>query len=252
MSVQRPTDRQPSHPGVGVALVLAVVLWAAPARAASIDNLLAEAGSAISNRAFENALDLANQAVGAAPTDARAYIIRSRVHYRLRDYTASITDVDTALSIAPDTPASFTLRGMSEYQLGQFQAAIADFSRTIATAQESTTAYRWRGFTYFVLGKNENAVVDLTAALHGETRDPEPYRIRGLALARLGRIDAAIADYKQALRLHGDPAKLEYLLGNAYAAQGAMAEADRAYGRIGACWGTRCPPPPPAGETDGE
>lgn len=212
--------------------------------------LIAAANEAIAKQDLTKALALANQAVVAVPDLPGPYLTRSRVLYRSGNFAGSLRDIDAAIGRADGDSTLALYRGMTEYRLHDFRAAIADFSTRIAAAPKDARAWRWRGFAHFVIGENARTIEDLTSAVALDGGSPEVFRIRGLAAARLGNLDSAIDDYKRAREGAADRAEIDYLLGNAYAAKGYMMDAERAYGRAGACWGTHCPPPPPRGVGD--
>ena len=66
----------------------------------------------------EGALSDCNEAIRLAPDDANNYNSRGFVHFRMKQYTAAISDYDAAIARDPNVASSYYIRGLSKLALG--------------------------------------------------------------------------------------------------------------------------------------
>lgn len=62
---------------------------------------------------------------------------RGVVKADLKQYSAAITDFDTAIQLAPDYPLAYKNRAVSKIQLSQFSAAERDYKAALKLAKRS-------------------------------------------------------------------------------------------------------------------
>ena len=102
-----------------------------------------------------SALQSADKAIEAAPTDLRGYLARATVHDARREFEKAIADYSKVIELAPTVGAAYQSRGEDRFRLGQFAESVADFDRVIALNPEQAPFHWQRGISLYYAGEFE-------------------------------------------------------------------------------------------------
>ncbi len=78
---------------------------------------------------YTNALTAANEAIAAAPKEARLWHLRAQMRAILHDDTNALADLSAALKLEPDSTFLIRERAVEYFRLGRFTDSVADFDR---------------------------------------------------------------------------------------------------------------------------
>ena len=183
---------------------------------------------------FEDARDLAQQAIAKHPRHAHAYGILVDALVELGDYDAAVTALDTMLAIKPGIPSYSRASYLRELH-GDTDGAIAAMRMAADAGLAGTDDRSWALYQLGVLYLNE-AKPDTAAFLfRGLQKERPDY---AYAVAGLGQVALAQGEYAQAIENvetayamspHG---AFEELLAEAYAASGDEKKAAAAAERV--------------------
>lgn len=121
------------------------------------------------------ALEDINRSIELRPLIAGSHVLRSKVHYKLGNYDASVEDLRIAEIIQPDDESiSIMNKWASEklvykgYELHRKDPtkAIDCFSSAMKYNYANHESYYWRGLTYYQTGRHEEALADFQRALN--------------------------------------------------------------------------------------
>lgn len=179
------------------ALLLALLLtWATPA-AAQAPPLADQAQTALDNKQWKQAIDLATQLLASDPSYNYANYLRAYGEYQLNQYAAALKDLDLARSLGTKYPNILSLRGDTLFAMERYVDAIAAYTSAVALQTDT----------------------GVQAAI---------YDRRGESEEDLDRHSAAIADYNKSLDLKPANTSTLHDLANAYYAAGNDAACERA------------------------
>jgi lipoprotein NlpI len=119
----------------------------------SSEALISKAGAAYARGHRDEAMLLASQAIAAAPTDPRGYLVRARIYADAHRSTNAIADYDNVLKLEPQMAEAWQRRGAEQFKLGHVNQSLADFDRFVALAP-SQAPYLWqRGISCYYAGR---------------------------------------------------------------------------------------------------
>jgi lipoprotein NlpI len=98
---------------------------------------------------LQAALDLCDQAVAKAPTNAQPLLWRAQLLERAQRFDDGIRDLTAALKLAPGTPVICQRRGELYFKAGRFQESVADFDRVIELAPAQRAHHWQRGISLY-------------------------------------------------------------------------------------------------------
>jgi lipoprotein NlpI len=170
---------------------LLVAIGAQAAQPATVEKLLKEATTAFNAGQSDKALELSGQAVAADPKDARARLVRGRIHARLDQSEKAILDFDSVTTLDPGDVVVYQYRGIEHFKLGSIDASIADFDRYIAGAPQSEPHHWQRGISYYYAGRYADGVKQFTLHQTVNANDVENAVWHFICEARATGLDAA-------------------------------------------------------------
>ncbi|HWZ46078.1 MAG TPA: tetratricopeptide repeat protein [Candidatus Saccharimonadales bacterium] len=199
------------------------------------------------------------KAIATDPAFEPAYALRAGAHLKLREYRQAIRDYTKALDLDPKANL-YQDRASAESELKEYQAAILDFTKGIAQGCENTLcgAYEYRADVYLRLHDYPHAISDfghairnyLAGTIFGFNIDqlrriyPEYDRIADDVLCEKLRVlfnpQMSYADYSKQFLVNAKEVDVTVLpalflkRGDAYAAMGDIARANREYDRVSA------------------
>ena len=87
---------------------------------------------------FEHAIDAYTADIADEP-DARLYLGRGAVHYRLEHFDAALADFNRAIALDPNSPTAFFNRASVRFRRGDYRGAAADFDRTALLVERASS-----------------------------------------------------------------------------------------------------------------
>ncbi|MBM3177169.1 MAG: tetratricopeptide repeat protein [Bacteroidetes bacterium] len=177
---------------------------------------------------FDKALRFANAAVANSPSEAKHYLLRSKVYEALGNLNAALTDLSIAVELNPADAATRFDRAWLAYREGRTDLARADFRILLNKGNTVTSSVYYRqnygrtdristmesgikdmmlhylGLTELKAGNYKRAIELFDSALLFNPKDPDVYAHRGVAWERVGQPNKAELDYDQAFRLNPD------------------------------------------------
>lgn len=224
----------------GISLVAMFVLFEAASADDAVDDLLLSARTT-AKAAPQRAVDLAGQAIAAAPEDARGYLLRADLYALLRRPAEAIADYDRAIKLAPNQAELYDRRGSEQFKAGKIEESIADFDRFLALRPDQEPFHWKRGISYYYAGRFADGRKQFEGYQTVDDNDVENAVWRYLCMARSVGVEQARGDI---LKIRRDPrvpmmqiydlyrgaAKPEEVLGAANGAAGvpkAIGEEDR-------------------------
>ena len=143
-------------------------------------------------------------AIKLAPSDASAWVGRSQVRFKIKNYLAAYFDVQKGLQ-PQARPAvrsdAYNLRGALFLSLNRLDEALADFNQSLRLNAENVGALNNRGATYTRKSEIALARTDFDTALQLDPKNPIAWFNRGNLLVKEGKLADALADYDQSIRL---------------------------------------------------
>jgi len=162
---------------------------------ADVDYHLNRGYAKAENGEYTAAISDYDTAIHINPNDSYAYVLRGIAKEKLGNYESAVSDFDTAISLDPEAIYYF-FRGQLKATLEQYEAAISDFDITIKLKGGKLFAigYYERGVAKYHLGKYEDSISDFDAQIREIENHTESYLYRALAKIELNQIDSAKKD----------------------------------------------------------
>jgi len=147
--------------GLGAVLSIAFSTLSIQGRAATApvpsegDVLINKAQAAYNRGDAPVALELANKAIAAAPSNPQAYWVRGRIYSAQADHTRAIADFDKALQLEPRGAELYHLRGCERFKTSDVTGSLQDFDKFLQLVP-SQAPYHWqRGISCYYAGRFE-------------------------------------------------------------------------------------------------
>jgi tetratricopeptide (TPR) repeat protein len=176
--------------------------------------------------AFDRAIALKPDLVGAYLLRGRSYVGDAQPEHALRDFSKVI-------ELSPSDPRGWVERGAAYLELNNTQAAIADASQAIAVSPNQATAYTLRGAARRKAGDTKGALEDFN---HAVQLDPSAnnYFERGSTYQLIGEHKLAIADFNHVIAMIPDLASAFFARAKSRREMGDLrgAQEDHLQGRI--------------------
>ena len=121
----------------------------------TVDPLLNQAQAASLAGESAKAIELATQAIKAAPTNAQCYYVRGRLQAGELEHAKAIADFDQALKLESRAPEIYQLRGIEHFKVGHIKESVADFEKFIEFAPARRPHHWQLGISYYYAGQYE-------------------------------------------------------------------------------------------------
>jgi lipoprotein NlpI len=194
---------------VCVAFSLAMVVRAATqppvdsSREESPADLVADAKSALGQRKFREAAELATKAIAAEPDRSEAYVVRGMAVGSLGRLKESIADFTKAIELKPDA-TTHMVRGRSYSELDEHAKALADFDRAVELDAKARGAHRQRGRELFKMGEVEKSIAAFDRYVELEPDHENDLWERGLSRYYAGQFRLAQKSFEDYHRVGAD------------------------------------------------
>jgi lipoprotein NlpI len=163
-----------------LSLALAGILWADTA-----DDLLKAARTALTKRDADEALRLADKAIGLDPKNAEAYLLRGTSHEALQHHAEAVADFDKCLDLSPDLAEAYDSRGSEHFKLGHITESLRDFDKALELRPALRPGHWKRGITCYYAGKFDEGRKQFEGYEKVDTNDVENAVWHYLCVARL-------------------------------------------------------------------
>jgi lipoprotein NlpI len=171
----------------------ALALLPCPARAAPVDDYLAQARRAWERRETDKALELAGKAIAADPRDARGYLLRGTFHEALLQHAEAIADFNKCLELDPACAEALDRRGSELFKLGRVAESLADFDRYLKLRPEAAPGHWKRGIALYYAGRYDEGRRQFEGYEKVDTNDVENAVWHFLCVARKDGLEKARA-----------------------------------------------------------
>jgi lipoprotein NlpI len=136
-----------------ITLIAVLLLVAVPTVAD--DSLLREAEQSYAQGRHDQALQLVEQSIAAAPTDAKGYLLRAAIRSSENQWEKSLPDFDKALELDPKLTAAYQRRAIARFMLGRVKDACADFDKYNQANPDAAPQNWQRGIALYYAGRYE-------------------------------------------------------------------------------------------------
>jgi lipoprotein NlpI len=118
----------------------------------SADALVADARKALAGRDNALALELADQAVAADASSAKARLFRAGLLDATGDTEKALADYDKLIELQPKNAQAYQWRGVARFKLARFKESVADFDKELEL-RPANKPYHWqRGIALYYAG----------------------------------------------------------------------------------------------------
>lgn len=167
----------------------------------SAEETLSAALTAARESRHEEALELVNRAIAAAPKNAQARYVRGLLCENSDRHEEAVTDFSRAIELDPRAADAYDHRGSERLKLGKVDAAIADFDRAIDLEPAREPGHWKRGIAYYFAGRNAEGRKQFEGYQTVDDNDVENAVWRFLCTAREEGAEAA---QKELLKIKRD------------------------------------------------
>ncbi len=136
--------------------LLMVTPLSALAQPNSATELLQKARTAFETGKNEEALSLAQKAIGLEPKNAQTYYTRGRLYESMRQYEKAIVDFDEVLKLNPGAAHIYQLRGVAQFKRGNVKESITDFDKFIESDTSQAPQHWQRGISCYYAERYED------------------------------------------------------------------------------------------------
>lgn len=155
----------------------------------------------------QEAMPYLDRAIGLAPGNYWAYMIRGSSNAALRRFDAALSDFDRALDLNPKLAEAYSSKGNVLRELKREEDSLDCFLRAIELKPGYAEAWSNRGVVLAELGRHEEALASYDQAIHFMPDHVEVWVNRGNVLSALDRHEEARAGYQKATELRPDHAE---------------------------------------------
>jgi lipoprotein NlpI len=156
--------------------------------------ILKKAKAALKEANFQEALNLAEQAISKNPKDFEGYLVRGVAYESLQRHAEAIQDFDKAVELNPKAAEAYDRRGSEHFKLGHIQESIKDFDKFLELRPEAKARHWKRGISYYYAGRFEDGRKQFEAYQTVDSNDVENAVWRCLCMAREVGVVKARAD----------------------------------------------------------
>ncbi|MBL4850622.1 MAG: tetratricopeptide repeat protein [Planctomycetes bacterium] len=168
----------------------------------STAGLLYQAELDLERERYRDCAKNASAAIELESRNVRAWILRARAHWFLKDYRGALNDSREVIKLDPERAFAWIVQGQSLEKLGYADQALASFDEAVAKNPTKDWAYRERGAVLSTAKNFTRALEDTAKAVLLGRGDWRNWDARALVYLRTRRFSAAEADYLRAVSLN--------------------------------------------------
>ena len=193
LSIKSPVSRQPDETSKSDITQ--------PVENKAVENLLANAQTAISAGQYATAIESLSQAIGIDTRDARLFEKRAEVYVLLGENANARADLSMAIQADPNNAELYNVRGYFLMTHGASKDAVADFNKAISLDSNLAAAYNNRGLVSLADKKYEEAEADFSKAIETDRKYADALNNRGFVRMKMEQFDSALVDLKQTVKI---------------------------------------------------
>jgi lipoprotein NlpI len=160
---------------------------------AGSDSLMNKAEAAWQKGDPALALELANKAVQASPTNAQCYYVRGRIYAGQGEHEKALGDFDHAIALEPRGAELYHLRGCEHFKVGHIDESLADFDKFLQFVPKRAPYHWQRGISCYYAGRYEEGRKQFELHQTVNPSDVENAVWHFLCVARLEGVEKARA-----------------------------------------------------------
>lgn len=167
--------------------------------------LFQEGNVANSRGDFNGAIEKYTEAIAVYPFIPEVYYNRAVVNRSLRNFEASVKDLEALLDLKPNLPLPlwadfYHVWGLVLQEKGDYELALDRLDKAIQLSPDDATMYNGRGNTYFFLKRHDEAMRDYNRSIEMKPQSTAFYN-RARLFNELGQPDKAKEDYSRSIEL---------------------------------------------------
>lgn len=141
------------------ALIAGAVL-SAWADEAAVDDLVAQAQTALMSGRPADAIPILRKAISAVPDRADLYLMRSRANDSAGKFSAAIEDASKYIELEPDDSYGYLNRARIYMSMDKYPLALQDANKAIELAPNEPDGYFRRADIYYSMNRDADAKAD--------------------------------------------------------------------------------------------
>ena len=141
-----------------------------------------------------------------------AYAHRALAHRTRRAYEQAVEDANQVMTLAPEVPQATALYGLVYGEMDEKRRNLGNFDDCLARDPRDTQAYALQGMAHCVLGQHEQALTSFARALALDSADPWLYAGRSHVYLEEGDLEQARADLTKSWELDTSDGTIGLLL----------------------------------------
>lgn len=154
------------------------------------NDLVQQGNKAFNSRNYKSAIEKYAQALVLVPRNAAAHFWKGNAHYRLKDYSAALTELNLAEEQGHPAVDVSKVRWFVNFELKNFDAALADVDRGLQADPNDQAMLRASGDLNFEKKNYQVALASYQKAVAGSPNDGNLYYAMALSNQALGDADA--------------------------------------------------------------
>ncbi len=151
---------------------------------------------------YEQALNVFEQAIQLAQSNASAYMNKATALAFLKCYEQALDVFEQAIQLDPTVPLAFHNKGTVLAELGRSEEALIAYEQAIRLDPNEYHGYFNKGNALSQLKRYEEALTAYEQAIHLVSNDADLYYEMGKVLNQLNRYEEALAAFERAIRLN--------------------------------------------------
>lgn len=131
---------------------------------------------------------------------AVCYMKRGYSYIMMKNYQASLEDLNAAIKINPTLDEAFFARGICRFEMQDFKGSEEDFNRYLKKDQKNPLAYNYMAGIRFMQKDTKGALEYYEKVANLDPDFPDIYTNRGMMRHYQNDLEGAIADYNEAIK----------------------------------------------------
>jgi tetratricopeptide (TPR) repeat protein len=178
---------------------------------------------------YKEAIAEFDRAIQASEDLGIARLNIARAHYKMKDYAAAITALESHLARQPRSKEAESLLGNIDMENGRPREAEEHFKKALAYEPNFTDARNSLGILYDRLGREQDAIREFLRVIEVDKEYAEALNNLGVIYKKQGRRDEAVAAFRKAISADADFAGSYSNLALVYEQEGKRTEAEEQY-----------------------
>lgn len=158
-------------------------------------------------KSYKPALASCESALDINPKYIGAMLLKGEIRFAMHDYNYAIRELNTAIQAMPaEKPdyKAYMLRAKSKFEVKDFKGAVTDWNVYIDANPEEEAALVSRAAAKISANDNSSAIADLDQAIKLNAKNPVSYCYRGVAKGGNKNYTEALKDLDYAIKLKFD------------------------------------------------